>query len=94
MAARLKSGLPVSLLRRIAGVIFALEAIVGYYTLRVFAPVVIAAMMAVVVVRDSFLGSEPLFALPDYALSSLWELPLFALLGACGAGAVWVQCGY
>jgi CIC family chloride channel protein len=71
----------------IAGVIFALEVIVGYYTLRVFAPVVIAAMMAVVV-RDSFLSSEPLFALPDYALSSLWELPLFALLGACGAGAV------
>jgi len=68
----------------IAAVIFALEVIVGYYTLRVFAPVVIAAMVAVVV-RENFLGTEPLFALPEYSVSSLWELPLFALLGVLGA---------
>lgn len=68
----------------IAAVIFALEVIVGYYTLRVFAPVVIAAMMAIVV-RDLVLGSEPLFVLPAYQLSSLWELLLFALLGVLGA---------
>lgn len=68
----------------IAGVLFALEVIVGYYTLRVFAPVVVASLLAVVV-RHQFYGSEPMYALPDYHISTLWELPLFALLGVIGA---------
>jgi len=72
----------------VAGVIFALEVIVGYYTLRVFAPIVIAAMAAVVV-RDLFLGDEPIFLLPDYTLYSLWELLPFAVLGILGAIASW-----
>lgn len=79
----------VSFATPVAAVIFALEVIVGYYTLRVFAPVVIAAMVAVVV-RDVFIGGEPLFHLPHYSLSSYWELVLFALLGICGAGASWL----
>ncbi len=73
----------------IAAVIFALEVIVGYYTLRVFAPIVIAAMVAVVV-RDLTLGGEPVFNIPAYSLSSLWELLLFALLGILGAGVSWM----
>ncbi len=73
----------------IAAVIFALEVIVGYYTLRVFAPVVIAAMVAVVV-RDTTLGGDPVFTIPAYSLSSLWELILFALLGILGAGVSWL----
>jgi len=73
----------------IAAVIFALEVIVGYYTLRVFAPIVIAAMVAVVV-RDAFLEGQPLITIPAYQLNSLWELPLFALLGIAGAGVSWL----
>ncbi len=69
----------------VAAVIFALEVIIGFYTLRVFAPIVIAAMAAVVV-RHVWLGTEPLFDVPDYQIASLWELPLFALLGVFGAG--------
>lgn len=68
----------------VAAVIFALEVIVGYYTLRVFAPVVIAAMLAMVV-RQAFMGEETLFPLPEDLQASLWELPLFALLGIAGA---------
>jgi len=79
----------VSFATPIAAVIFALEVIVGYYTLRVFAPIVIAAMVAVVV-RGVFLGDEALFYLPDYTLSSYWELVLFACLGIFGAGASWL----
>jgi len=79
----------VSFATPIAAVIFALEVIVGYYTLRVFAPVVIATMVAVVV-RDVFIGGEPLFYLPSYSLSSYWELILFALLGIAGAGISWL----
>lgn len=79
----------VSFATPIAAVIFALEVIVGYYTLRVFAPIVIAAMVAVVV-RDVFIGGEPLFYLPEYSLSSYWELLAFAVLGILGAGVSWL----
>ncbi|MBX2885202.1 MAG: chloride channel protein [Granulosicoccus sp.] len=68
----------------IAGVLFALEVIVGYYTLRVFAPVVVASLVAVVV-RHLCFGSEPLYELPQFVLGSLWEMPLFALLGVVSA---------
>ena len=68
----------------IAGVIFALEVIVGYYSLRVFAPVVVAAMGAVII-RHSVYGNRPEFSLPDYQIGSLWELPAFAVLGLVAA---------
>ncbi len=68
----------------IAAVIFALEVIVGYFTLRVFAPIVIAAMLAMVV-REYFLGSFALFPVTPHSIASQWELLLFALLGVCGA---------
>ena len=68
----------------LAGVLFALEVIVGYYTLRVFAPVVIASMAAVVV-RNALIGSEPLFAIGEYPPHAAWELLLFALLGIVAA---------
>lgn len=71
----------------IAGVIFALEVIVGYYALRVFAPVVVAAMGAVIV-RHSVYGNRPEFTLPDYQIGSLWELPAFAVLGFVAAFVV------
>ena len=67
----------------IAAVIFALEVIVGYYTLRVFAPVVIAAMTAIVV-RHAVIGNDFVFAVPAYTLSSLWELPFVRLAGCAG----------
>ncbi|MFK8080337.1 MAG: chloride channel protein [Granulosicoccus sp.] len=68
----------------IAGVIFALEVIVGYYTLRVFAPIVIATMAAMLV-RDYFLGNQALFPVLPHAIVSNWEFVLFALLGVLGA---------
>jgi CIC family chloride channel protein len=68
----------------IAAVIFALEVIVGYFTLRVFAPVVIA-VMAAMVVREYFMGSHALFPVLPHTIVSQWELVLFALLGVCGA---------
>lgn len=71
----------------IAGVIFALEVVVGYYALRVFAPVVVAAMGAVIV-RHSMYGNAPEFSLPDFFIGSLWELLPFALLGVLAAVVV------
>jgi len=68
----------------IAAVIFALEVIVGYYTLRVFAPVVIAVMLAMLV-REYFLGNQALYVVLPHNILSTWELLLFALLGIAGA---------
>ncbi len=68
----------------VAAVIFALEVIVGYYTLRVFAPIVIATMLAMLV-REYFLGSEAMFPVLPHAIASNWEFLLFALLGVVGA---------
>jgi len=68
----------------VAAVIFALEVIVGYYTLRVFAPVVIAAMVAMVV-RQGFIGDAALFPIPEISLQADIELIAFAGLGIAGA---------
>jgi len=88
----------------VAAVIFALEVIVGYYTLRVFAPVVIAAMVAMVV-RQGFIGDAALFPVPEISLHADVELIAFAGLGIAGAlvaklliravpavAAVWTVC--
>ena len=68
----------------IAAVIFALEVIVGYYNLHVFAPIVIATMLAMLV-RSYFFGTEVLFDALPHVIVSNWELLLFALLGILGA---------
>lgn len=68
----------------LAAVIFALEVIVGYYTLRVFAPIVIATMLAMLV-REYSTGSHALFPVLQHTISSHWELLMFALLGVLGA---------
>ncbi len=71
----------------LAGVLFALEVVVGYYTLRVFAPIVVAAMGALTITR-LVQGDAPAFLLPAHAVESLWELPLFAVLGIVAARIV------
>lgn len=71
----------------IAGVLFALEVVVGYYTMRVFAPVVIASA-ASVMVRHNILGDYSLFHLPAFEINSLWEMPVFGVLGIACAGFV------
>lgn len=71
----------------IAGVLFALEVIVGYYTMRVFAPVVIASA-ASVIVRHNIVGDYSIFHLPSFEINSLWEMLIFGLLGILCAGFV------
>lgn len=70
----------------IAGVLFALEEILGKFEGRYFSLVVIGSVSATAVSR-TFLGEEPAFPVPaDYALNSPFELPLFLLLGVLAAG--------
>lgn len=64
----------------IAGMFFALEAILGNYGSRNVASVVIGSVAASVVSR-SILGPEPAFFVPPYALHNPLQLPLYFLLG-------------
>ncbi len=68
----------------VAGVIFALEVILGEFTAGHFSTVVISSVTANVVSRV-FLGDVPAFTVPGYTLHSPWELLLYALLGVISA---------
>ncbi len=68
----------------IAGALFALEVVLGYYAVRAFAPIVIASVAGAVVSR-SHLGDFPAFEIPDRNLETFWELPAFGLLGIVSA---------
>jgi chloride channel protein, CIC family len=74
----------------IAGVFFALEKILGSFSVAAFAPVLVASVIAAVVSRAVF-GSSPVIAIPtEYAMGPPWELGLYALLGIT-AGVVAVM---
>lgn len=64
----------------IAGVFFALEVVIGHYALHAFAPIVLASVAGTTVSRFH-LGDFPAFILPEYSISSLFEIPAFLLLG-------------
>jgi CIC family chloride channel protein len=72
----------------IAGVMFAIEVILGGFELSNLSTLVISAVTASVVSRAA-LGSSPAFSVPSYTLASPWELPLYLGLGIVGAlGAI------
>ena len=65
----------------IAGVLFAMEAILGGFASRSFGLVVVSSVAATVVVQSA-LGTEPAFNLPEqFALVSNWEFGLYLGLG-------------
>ena len=74
----------------IAGVLFSLEVFIGELVVVTFTPVVVAAV-AGAAVSMLYFGPHGVLELPDhiYRLNSVWEIPLYAVLGvACAAGAV------
>ncbi len=68
----------------LAGVLFALEVILGHYALRAFAPIVIASVIAATLSR-LVLGDFPAFIVPPHEFGSYLQLPAFALLGIIGS---------
>ncbi len=68
----------------IAGVIFALEIIIGEFTTHYFAMVVISSVTASVVGRIAF-GDMPAFVVQAYELVSPWELLLYVVMGLLAA---------
>ncbi len=68
----------------IAGVLFALEVIMGNYALSVFGPIAAASVASAIVTRIH-LGDFPAFAPPAYGTVHTIDVPLAALLGVlCG----------
>ncbi len=67
----------------IGGTLFAIEIIMGDYSLGFFTPMVIASVIATAVSR-ALLGSSPIFQIPEYSLQSPAEYPLYLLMGLAG----------
>jgi CIC family chloride channel protein len=68
----------------IAGALFAIEVILGRFHTLYFGAVVISAVVADVIAQ-AFSSEVRAFDVPEYALRSPWELPLYVLLGALAA---------
>jgi CIC family chloride channel protein len=80
----------------IAGVIFALEVIVGEFSVRHFSNVVISAVAASVIGQAVF-GDIPAFAIPfEYGINSLWEFGFYPILSILAAlwGVLFVRVLY
>jgi chloride channel protein, CIC family len=72
----------------IAGVMFAVEVILGDLGIRTLSTMVVSAVTASVVSR-AVLGDAPAFTVPVYSMKSAWELPLYLGLGLiAGFGAI------
>jgi CIC family chloride channel protein len=64
----------------IGGVMFAVEVILGDFSVRTFSPIVVAAVVGTVLSR-SYLGNYPTFRVPAYSLVSDTELVFYFILG-------------
>jgi len=80
----------------IAGVIFALEIIVGEFSVRHFSLVVISSVAASIVGQAVF-GDNPAFLIPvEYGITSLWEFAFYPVLSVLAAlmGVLFVKSLY
>jgi len=68
----------------IAGALFAAEVILGEFAVTQFTPIVISSVVATVISRH-YLGDVPAFVVPEYTLTSAWELGIYAVLGVTAA---------
>ncbi len=68
----------------IAGVIFAMEIILGEFHLGDLGSVILSAVTASTLARV-FLGEAPAFSIPEYGVKTPWEVLLYALLGVGAA---------
>jgi CIC family chloride channel protein len=64
----------------IAGSVFAAQIVLGNFSMNLFAPLVFASVVATVVSRN-ILGLEPLYHVPSFDFTHLWQLPWFLVLG-------------
>ncbi len=79
----------------IAGVMFAMEIILGEFGIATFSPIVVSSVIATAVSR-AYLGNYPAFLVPHYSLVSYWEIPFYILLGVVSglAGVIFTTLLY
>lgn len=63
-----------------AGTLFALELIVSDFGLTAFTPILVSAVVATAVTHH-FSGNVTAFILPEFDVVSVWEMPLYLVLG-------------
>jgi CIC family chloride channel protein len=68
----------------IAGAFFALEVVVGHYSMTAFTAIVISSVTGTIVSRIWF-GDFPAFVIPEHHIASFLEFPAFAILGLVSA---------
>lgn len=83
------AGIAASFNAPVAGVLFAVEIIMGEFRVSALTPVALSSVAATAVSRY-FLGDAPVFVLPPYELLTYWEYPLYLLLGIFCAGVALV----
>jgi chloride channel protein, CIC family len=73
----------------LGGVMFAIEIILGDFSVRSFSPIVVSAVVATAISR-TFLGNHPTFVATDYQLVSNYELLFYLGIGLlAGVVSVW-----
>ena len=78
------AGIAASFNAPIAGVIFAVELVLGDFNVISFLPIVISSVMATTTKR-LLIGADPAFNAPSYSIASYWEIGLYAIFGVlCG----------
>ena len=79
----------------IAGVLFAVEIILGEFTISAFTPVVISSVLSAVVAQG-FSGDRAVFVTPDYHFSSAYELVWFVVLAVIAGilGVIFIKLLY
>ncbi len=80
------AGLAAAFNAPISAVLFVIEEVIGTWSGGVLGAIILAAVSSVVVMRF-FLGSEPLFRIPQFRLESPFELLAYAVLGIVGGFA-------
>src|SRR3954470_23036581 len=77
------AGLAAAFNAPISAVLFVIEEVIGRWSAAILGSIVLSAVSSVVVARF-FLGSQPMFRIPNVSLISTEELLAYALLGVAG----------
>jgi CIC family chloride channel protein len=83
VACGIAAGLACAYNTPLGAALFAMEIILGSLSLEAFAPLAIASATATLLTWAAF-GRDPVFAVPPLALSTPWEVLLYAALGVLG----------
>lgn len=68
----------------LTGAVFAAQIVIGNFSMNLFAPIIVASVMAAVTSR-SFFGIAPLYNVPPFDFTHLWQLLWLAFVGV-GSG--------